>query len=270
MASEVIERSMYNGLYQVVHNPNARGSQPRYTVNNIGRPKGVTTILGQTLNKDLMQWAVDCMEEYLADKLPSVTASDLAEGKKEFIRRRDSGASTGSEAHMLVELFLKGKSLPSDVSKEAKKAYQAFVNWYDDMQPEVINVEEVIYSKALNYAGTYDAMLNVGGLVYLADLKTTNVSRRAPDGVYAENFIQLGGYYRAHEEHRNFEIAENGETNLPKVDGLMVISAKKDGKLNIVTNTDVGMSVEDCAEAFEKVHNMYEFLTRTTKLLGGR
>ena len=70
MASELIERDLYNGLYRLVHNPFAKGSQPRYVVNADVKPKGVTTILGQTLSKDLMQWSVDCMSEYLMDLLP--------------------------------------------------------------------------------------------------------------------------------------------------------------------------------------------------------
>lgn len=273
MASEKIERTLYNGLYELVHNPNARGRSPRYLVNGTNKPKGVTTILGQTLAKDLMDWAVNCMKTYLEDKLPVVTAADLKEGANQYKFKRDSGASTGTEAHALVEMFLKGikpsEVMQSEPSQEAVNAYNAFVEWFDEVEPEVVNVEEVIYSALYDYAGTYDAMLKINGKVYLTDLKTTNASRKAPNGVYAEYFIQLGAYAAAHEEQRAYEEA-NGGTKLPKIDGLAVISAKKNGKLDVVTNDDMNLSVEECGQLFQDIVKVNRFLTSTTKLLGGK
>lgn len=269
MASEIIERKLYNGLYHMVHNPNARGRAPRYKVNEQEKPKGVTTIMGQTLAKDLMQWAVDCACEYLTAKLPVITEDDLKEAADEYKHRRDAGAGTGTEAHAMVENYLKKAPIPGKVSEEARNAYGAFVKWFEAVKPEVINVEEVIYSQTFKYAGTYDCMLKVDGKVYLCDLKTTNVSRKAPNGVYAENFVQLGAYALAHEEQREFE-EENGGSELQKIDGLMVISAKKNGKLDIVTNEDVGLTLDDCSSMFKRVINLYQFMTFTTAQLGGK
>lgn len=286
MASELIERSLYNGRYYLVHNPNARGSSPRYKIIEpmvegktkekiLMKPKGVTTILGGTLAKDFVGWALDCMEEVLKAKLPVITAEDLADAKKESDRRKNSGAATGSITHALVEHFLKaitaGEEPPTAESDdpEAIKAYTAFVAWFNAHDVEVIGVEEVIYSESFEYAGTYDCILRVDGKVYLCDLKTTNSSRKAPNGVYAEMFVQLGGYREAHEEQRVYEEA-NGGSKLLAVDGLMVISAKKNGKLDIVTNEDVGLTVEDCSEMFKKVINLFGFLKYTTERLGGK
>lgn len=270
MASQIIERSLYGGLYNVVHNPNARGRAPRYLVNGTNKPKGVTTILGQTLNKDLMQWAVDCMVDYLSSRIPVITAEDLKEGAKEYTRRRDFGANTGTEAHALVEHFLRGESVSlSDASEEASNAYNAFVEWFNEATPTIINVEEVIYSAEYDYAGTYDAMMEIDGKVYLTDLKTTNASRKAPNGVYAEYFIQLGAYAAAHEEQRKFEEAHGG-SKLPEVEGLAVISAKKNGKLDVVTNDDLGLTIGECGDLFQQIVRINRFLTSTTSLLGGK
>lgn len=270
MASELIERKLYNGKYDMVHNPEARGSQPRYLVNGKEKPKGVTTIMGQTLSKDLMAWAVSCAMEYLGDKLPAVTEADLKEAAKEYERRRDAGAGTGTEAHFLVEQLLKGVEPTLDgVSKEALKAYNAFLKWYEGSKPEIINVEEVIYSESFRYAGTYDCMLKIDGSVYLCDLKTTNASRKAPNGVYAENFIQLGAYAAAHEEQRQYELA-NGGTNLVEIDGLAVISAKKNGKFDLVTNEELNLTVAECGDMFKRTVNLFTFLTGVTRQLGGK
>lgn len=274
MASELIDRLLYGGTIHMIHNPNAKGSSPRYKVLEgetiVEKPKGVTTIQGAVLAKDFVGWALDCMEEELLDKVPVITADDIADAKLESARRRDSGAGTGTEAHALVEQFLKGNKVDlSFATAEARNAYNAFVTWFKKVKPEVINVEEVIYSKDFHFAGTYDCMLRIDGKVYLCDLKTTNASRKAPNGVYAENFIQLGAYDLAHEEQRVFEEA-NGGSKLEQVQGLMVISCKKNGKLDIVTNEDVGLTLDDCSSMFKRVVNIFEFMKFTTSKLGGK
>lgn len=271
MASELIERSLYGGLFNLVHNPNARGRQPRYVVNGTVKPKGVTTILGKVIAKDLMQWAVDCAIESLQAKLPVVTEADLREAALAYTVKRDFGAGTGTEAHLLVENYLKGRTqAASKASDEARNAYNAFKEWFENATPTVVNVEEVIYSAKHDYAGTYDCMLKINDRVYLCDLKTTNASKAAPRGVYAENFLQLGAYAAAHEEQRQHEIAANGSSDLVEIDGLMVISAKKDGKLDIVTNDELGLGVKQCGELFIHIKALYDFLLTTKKALGGR
>lgn len=273
MASEKIEREMYAGEIHLVHDPNARGRAPRYKVtkgDETSTPKGVTTILGKVLAKDFVSWAVGACVDYLRAKLPVVTEEDLQVGADEYKRLRDSGASTGTEAHAIVESYLKGKPVTLEgVSQEAQNAYKAFVEWFEDKSPEVVNVEEVIYSVQYGYAGTYDCLLKIDSKYYLCDLKTTNASRRAPNGVYAENFIQLGAYALAHEEQRTFEDT-NGGTKLPKIDGLMVISAKKNGKLDIVTNEDLNLTVEECGDMFKRIHDLYKFMDYATKKLSGK
>lgn len=258
---------MYNGKYHTIHNPNARGRAPRYKVNDT-KPKGVTTILGQTLAKDLMDWAVSCSLDYLKEKLPVVTDADLKKAADAYKWKRDSGANTGSEAHAMVENYLKGQA-QTNGSEEATNAFKAFVEWFETVTPNVVNVEEVIYSEKLEYAGTYDCMLEIDGKTYLCDLKTTNVSRKAPNGIYAEYFIQLGAYALAHEEQRLYEEA-NGGTKLTKIDDLMVISAKKNGVLDVLTSSEMGLTVAECGRMFKNVVEIYKFLNETTALIGGK
>lgn len=268
MASQVIERDLYSGKYHLIHNPNAKGRAPRYLVNGTEKPKGVTTILGQTLAKDLMDWAVSCAIDHLRTKLPVVTEEDLSIASKAYTVKRDAGADTGTEAHALVETQLKGHDVSLEgVSDEAYNAFSAFMDWYTNIPIEVINVEEVIYSEEYKFAGTYDCMLKIDGKVYLCDLKTTNSSRKAPKGVYAEYFIQLGAYAMAHEEQRQYEL-QNGGTNLVEIEDLMVISAKKNGALDIVTASGLGLNVKECGETFKKVVNIHNFLNYTTGKLG--
>lgn len=276
MASVTIERDMYAGQYHLIHNPNAKGRAARYTITNtetgvVTKPKGVTTILGKLIAKDLVGWAVTCAVDYLKAKLPVVTEADLEEAGNAYKNKRDSGANTGTEAHALVEHYLKGLPVSlASATKEAQNAYQAFIKWFEEVKPEIINVEEVIYSAEYDYPGTYDCMLKIDGKVYLCDLKTTNSSRRAPNGVYAENFLQLGAYANAHDEEREAEIAAKGKSEKLAIEGLMVISAKKNGVLDIVTEESLGVTVDDCKTMWKRVCNLYIFLEYITKKLGGK
>jgi hypothetical protein len=272
MASELIEKDIYNGKYHVVHNPDAKGSQPRYVVNGT-KPKGVTTILGAVLAKDFVGWALDCMEEAIIGRFigesMEVTRDEITEAKGESSRRRDTGGSTGTIVHGLVEKYLRGEEVPmSKVSKEAQSAFIAFIKWFDTQNAEILNIEDVVYSPSYEYAGTYDCLLKLNGKVYLCDLKTTNSSKKAPKGVYPEYFAQLGAYSYAYEEQRLHEMA-NGETELPDIDGLMVISAKKNGKLDIVTNEDLGLTISECQYMFTMIVQLYHWLEETSNKLGG-
>lgn len=270
MASEIITRSLYNGKYNMVHRPDARGRTPRYLVNDQLKPKGVTTILGKTISKDLTSWAVNCCIDYLKDKIPAVTKEDLEIAANEYNRLRDAGGTAGSQAHEMAEAYMKGKpSATKSPSPEARAAFEAFKEWYEKLKPEVINVEEVVYSPSFAYAGTYDALLKINGRTYLCDLKTTNPSKRAPDGVYAEMFLQLGAYSLAHKEQRLFE-QENGGSKLIEIDDLMVISAKKNGVLDIITAEDIDLSVEECEEMWKRVVNIHHFLKYGLEKLGGK
>ena len=273
MASVLIERDMYNSALHLTHNPNARGRAPRYVVVNAEdgektKPKGVTSILGQTLAKDLMDWAVSCTIDYLRLKLPVVTEEDLVISADEYKVKRDAGGTTGSEAHALVENYLRGQPTGGG-SVEALNAFGAFKKWFEEVKPEVINVEEVIFSREFKYAGTYDGMLRIDGKVFLSDYKTTNASRAAPNGIYIENFIQLGAYALAHEEQRKYEEA-NGGTKLEPVEGLIVLSGKKDGKFDSATNEDIGLTLEDCMDMARRVVNLHNFMLYGKAQLGGK
>jgi hypothetical protein len=272
MASELLERKLYNGKFHVIHNPEAKGRQPRYKVND-ETPVGVTTLLSKVLGKDLMKWAVDSACNHLYEVLQHkvIEKEDIETAAKAYITKRDFGSNTGTEAHALVELYLKGKGEELDEklqnpSQEALNAYKAFIEWFEDAMPDVINVEEVVYSRLYKYAGTYDCMLKVDGLNYLCDFKTTNISKMAPKGVYPEMFLQLGAYANAHEEQRLYEKSHGG-TELEPIEGLMIISGKKDGRLDIVTNNDVGLDVTECMQFFIFVKGLYDFITETGRRL---
>lgn len=231
-------------------------------------PVGVTTIL-QLLSKDgLMLWPLWEGVEWLK------THKDDYEGAlKAYTIKSDSGKSVGMEVHSAVENFLvalrlaqaegidAGDFFQVDTGiPEATKAYNAFIGWAEKLKPKVLATEQIIYSKELDYAGTFDAMLEIDGEVVLCDVKTTNLSRTAPLGIYPEMFLQLGGYSLAHHE----EYPEQ------QIDDLMIIRVGKEGKLYTLRASELGFTPKLLEDTFRQLVQLYRFMTPLKKKLSER
>lgn len=268
MSSQNLRTLLYGGETEVVFKEKSH----RYYIDGQWlKDASVTTILGKVLSKDgLMLWAMEMALKHLETKLPVVTLADLADARLAHVKRRDHGADTGTIVHALAEQLLRGEKLVyDDHPEEVQNAIKAFADWYAGSQPEVLGVEQIVYSRALNYVGTFDSLLKIDDKVYLADLKTTNASREAPEGVYASYFIQLGAYALAYEEQRQYEMAHGG-SNLYEIDDLLVISCKKNGKFHLKSASDVGLSVADCQQRWMDVVNLYRFQKQAKAALGGK
>lgn len=267
MATKDIQADLYNGLHSVVF----RNGNHQYYIDGISKP-GVTTIMNKTLSKEgLMLWPLNMAIKYLTPLVPHITAEDLREARRTHKKRRDKGADVGTIVHGIVEdMLLKTGTNEVTVwepNKEVDAAIDAFCSWRSKTKPEVIDVERVVYSHTFEYAGTFDSILKIDGRVYLCDLKTTNASRDAPWGIYAEYFIQLGGYYMAYEEQRQYELA-HGDTELVEIDDLLVLSCKKDGKVHTLSASEIGLTLEDCMKMWQNTLHLHNSLGKVKKIVG--
>lgn len=198
-------------------------------------------------------------------------------GARAHTARSDRGKDVGTMTHRGVELVLidiKGHHSPNmleimqvvsteypDASEEdvklVKKMVTKFLEWANSFRDfEVYEVERVVYSRKLNYAGTLDMVLGLNGLVYLLDLKTTNYSKKAPQGVYPDNFLQLGAYSYAFNEEANFMASEVG-----------IVNINKSGQLNVVTSKDIGTTVDECQRAFAFALRTHDWLSKANDSL---
>lgn len=256
----------------VKHNPSAAGSQPRYQVFNtkgmpVGRPTGVTTILGATLAKDLVGWALSEFEKALLEhEGEAITAELLIDNKWASNKKRDKGADVGSQVHALIEKFsnevIAGRTLSMQIPEDPQvvKAWAAFLDWFAREDPVPLATEEPVYSEKYRYAGCLDAIYRWKDKNWLVDVKTTNASRSAPKGVYPEMFWQTAAYALAYKE----------QGGVHQIDGLMILSVKKNGKVDVVTNEDVGISMEEATGAWLSVLRIWALKNRLSKALGGR
>ena len=128
------------------------------------------------------------------------------------LRYRDvlnQAANAGTEAHHAIEVFLKEK-----IKTDSNIPFLGFLIWYNiitidlGIPVEVIYIEHKISSKFVG--GTLDALLRIGGKVYLIDFKTSN-------HVTFNYFLQLGAYKHMLKEVENIDI-----------DGVIVLQLDKD------------------------------------------
>ena len=179
----------------------------KYYIDEIEFPS-VTTILN-ILDKSapLMQWSANVALQYIKehmDELHTKTSGQiLYAAKQEHKRIKNAAASVGTRTHRLVEDYLianKYKSNPSrnelilsGISEDLKKPFYAFLDWIEDKNFVLSDVEKIIYSKKLRYAGTLDIRCLLNGRKYIIDLKTSSC-------IYEEMLLQLSGYKNAYEE----------------------------------------------------------------------
>lgn len=259
MIKEVVKKTvkLYDGTVTIEFNNLARN---RYVILEDGHsPVGVTTIL-QGLNKPgIALW-------YMSEAIAWLKANpnDFDGAEKAYLIKSGKGKDVGTAVHAWIEEFLKGRNIKDhthqviDMDQQVAEIGLVFQNWFLEHNPKVLATEQIIYSKALDYAGTYDALLEIDGKVVLCDIKTTNSSRIAPLGIYSEMFLQLGGYSLAHHEENPEQV----------IDDLMIIRVGKDGVLNTLRASELGFTPSFLEDAFKAVVQTYKFITPLSKRLG--
>lgn len=286
--------SLYNNTVTIDFDSDAKAN--RYivtdTVKGITRQPvpGVTSVIDKALHKPgLLTFPLNAALSHLGATFDvkqgkwvleteiTLTSELVGSASKAWLDRSNAGKDVGTEAHSLIEQFLLGASnLDSDealagypdASPEARKAFKAFTNWYKEhVKIKPLAIEQIVYSRAHAFAGTFDCLLEIDGKTVLCDLKTTNVSRYGLKvdgkwtGIYPENFLQLGAYAQAYrEEHFH----NTGKLESP-ISDLMVINVTKDGNIHTLKASELGLKVEDCEQAFLQARDLLSFLSRVRK-----
>lgn len=202
-----------------------------------------------------------------------------------WMRKKKQGADIGSIVHDAIEQYITGT--PFEITLERYKegqefetpedeavwdktaagevamanlAFEQFKKWWEANKPEIIGTEELIYSRKNGFCGTYDLHALIAGRRVRADYKTSNASSSreaaAPQGVYYDFFVQLGGYEAAAQEM--------GEK---PSDDLLVVSARKDGSFDTIFASDVGLTVQDCVDWWNSVCVAYKLMSSTKSAL---
>lgn len=178
---------------------------------------GVTSIIGQLPKPFLVPWAAKMAAEWAVDNLAIV--NDLCKRDKkaavELIkgasRRSTAGsADVGTEVHGYFEALLLGAELPP-ISDEAAAFLPGLRNFVDDWSPKAVLTEATVRSDSVGYAGSLDAVVELGGDNILLDLKTGK-------STYPDVSLQLAAY-------RFADCLADGSP-LPRIDGAAVLHVR--------------------------------------------
>lgn len=186
----------------------------------------VTNVIDVLAKPWLGGWAAKEVAGYAFDQREALRAMTEREAAVDFLkgapyRKRNRAADLGSKIHEYAECLAVGEPRPKldEVHQPYIAGLQGFI---DEYQPEFEAVEVTVFSPSepehLRYAGTFDVLLNIGDLRFLADWKTSA-------SIYAEVALQLAALRRG-------EVMWNRHTGdlspMPAVDGCLAIHLQPD------------------------------------------
>jgi len=190
------------------------------------RIPGVTTLISKGLPKPAIPyWAAKTVAEYVLDHPEGVEAlrtmgrsSAVAALKQVPWTRRDEAAVRGTDVHALAERIIHGEQV--DVPEHLVGHVEGYTRFIDTFGVEPILTEVPVANRAHWYAGKPDAIVNMGGTVWLLDWKTSS-------GVYGETALQTAAYARAEFYVNDGEWAF--EHPMPQVERIGVVHVTADG-----------------------------------------
>ena len=155
-----------------------------------------------------------------------------------FLNLQSFESRLGAGVHLLCERYVLGEvvdvssndiseyidiagiTVPNDGIIQLRKGFLSFCRFWENIDPELISVEELVYSTKLNengilalpFCGRIDIVATIDGKLWILDIKT---SKNVKDVLAYQ--VQLNIYKMLYEAKHNV-----------KVDGIGIIWAKKD------------------------------------------
>jgi hypothetical protein len=227
----------------------------------VGPLPSVTTVMG-VLDKSgpLIGWAKRVTAEAAvanADQIPGWVAMAGKAGAVSLLTKaatqtRDKAADVGTRVHALAESVARG--VPVELTEEERPflaAYQAFLA---EWQPRYLAAEEMVVSLTHGYGGTFDAIVEMAGDVWMLDTKTSK-------GVYPETSLQLAAYTFADFIGRP---ADDKRYSIPPITAYGVLHLRPEGYEVVPYSVDA-----DTFAAFLDARRLYAWrATQATKVMG--
>lgn len=129
---------------------------------------------------------------------------------------RDRAADFGTCFHSLVEAWATGEraALPANADLLARATH--FLAWESAEKPKWLLNEFPVFSRAHRYAGTCDAVCEIGGARLIVDVKTSR-------SVHPDYALQLAAY-----RYAEFRLDTGREEPIPEVDGCAILHVQPD------------------------------------------
>lgn len=161
---------------------------------------GCTTVLNVLAKPALIQWSANMTANFLRDKLEDIKKLKLTEfralldeARKAHCKRKKKGGDYGKKIHSIINVLISeaitsNKGYIQRARKYKEKSVQNFIDWAIQNKVRFLETEKNIYSEPLFIGGIVDFVCEIGGKIWIGDIKTSK------SGIYPENFWQCGGY----------------------------------------------------------------------------
>lgn len=209
------------------------GARFYYDTENPGtRVPGVTSIVGMLPKPALQYWSARLAAELAVDTvdtLPGMVQRDR-QGAIDYLkgaapRYTKERGRIGSEAHDLFERMARGETI-GRTHPDMVPYHRHFGEFLDELQPELVFAEDVVWSDAHAYAGSFDAIMRLrlddngwpdphgDPALVLMDYKTSRE-------VYPAVALQLAAY--GHADWIVSAVSGAEATPMPTLDGACVL-----------------------------------------------
>jgi hypothetical protein len=178
----------------------------------------VTTILNAMAKPALVGWGIKMVAQGALERFDEWIHIRQEQGDEAAVRylkglpydRRDKAADAGSAVHAAIEASSKGVEAPTwpTLLKGFRTQFERFLEAY---RPTWVTSEATVFSRK-GYAGTLDAIADIGGRRLLIDVKSG-------ERIYDEVALQLSAYRYADW----IDLGDSAERPVPKVDACAVL-----------------------------------------------
>ncbi len=109
----------------------------------------------------------------------------------------------GSKVHQAIESLLDGKTVrmeskfinketgeEEELNVEEYEAIMSFVNWFNEVKPEIVAKEVFVYNKKEGYAGMLDLLCRINGRPHIIDFKISQ-------NIWPSHKLQVSAYKHA-------------------------------------------------------------------------
>lgn len=157
-------------------------------------------------------WAAKMSAEYMCANWYRLSKEPhgqrIAEAKQAHVEYAKEKAGIGDVVHNIVDCWGSGQPYP-DPPDGFHSYIDKFIDFLITERPKFLENEVTLWSRKYGYAGTADFVIEVGGKVLLADLKTGK-------SLHSEIGLQLSAL-----AHCDFILRPDGEeVPMPRIDGL--------------------------------------------------
>lgn len=220
---------------------------------------GITTVLSVVAKPNLIAWASNVNTETIKAKAEIVSLKEgeltyykvspelLEEARVAHAKKKEKAGEDGTNVHSEIEKLIKvsmqvnnGKLEAYMVNDALPTQVKEFVQWAIVNDVKFLASEQRLCSKKLFVAGTADFIAEIGGRLFIGDIKTNN------SGIYPEHFWQATAYA--------FMAREMGLYSDFK--GVVIVNVPKRGGITVKENYDLKGNFQ----AFKACLTLHKFL----------